>query len=108
MRRALRILSAALLLVAPLLALGIDNAKFAEHYGVRFDTQAEKLTIAVGQTLTAQVVNTALLARRGLKKTTRGDAVQITLLEGNRLRLMHMPSRGSLLLIVDEAPGAYW
>jgi hypothetical protein len=88
----------------PLAAVTFDTAKFAQATGVRLDGGA-KVNIAEGRTITAKVVNAAVLAKLGLKGAKPGEVVQVTLLstKNKKLKLMHVPSGGEVTMNYDDA-----
>lgn len=92
----------ALLMLAALVALPawaitvltVEGDFMSNQVGVRLGSP--RVTLEEGQTITATVALPAVLARQGLKATKEGEAVQITFLGNNRLKLMHVPSGQSI------------
>jgi hypothetical protein len=108
MKLALTPLLLAALAALLLAAVTIDTAKFAQATGVRLGCGA-KVTIEEGQTLSARVVNVAVLARLGLKGAGSGEVVQVTLLsvKDRKLKLMHVPSGSEVTMNYDDAIVSY-
>ena len=101
-------LTFALLLIAvvaalPLAAATLDTAKFAQRTGVLLDGGA-KVSIAEGQTLAAKVVNTATLARLGLKGARSGEAIQVTWQSRKSFSFLHVPSGRKIEYIPPVEP----
>jgi len=77
--RAITLLLIAVVAALPLAAVSFDAAQLARMSGVRLDG-GEKVRPEEGQTLTAKVVNAAVLAKIGLKGVRNGEVAEVALL----------------------------
>jgi hypothetical protein len=91
-KRIVGLLFAVALLVAPAWGIQVGCQDYMTQVGVRLATGEARVEFADGQTMSAEVVNVATLARHGLKGIKKGDAVQVTHIKDSRFKLMHVPS----------------
>ena len=73
---------------APPADISVGCEEFYSQSGIQ--SSGDLKTMAVGQTTFVTVMDAAKLSKFGIKGTKAGDKVQITLLEGDRLKISVM------------------
>jgi hypothetical protein len=84
------------------MSASINSAKLKSQYGVQLAAQGARVVAAVGQTLDATVTNAVTLAKCGLKGDKTGEAIKVTLLEGKKFKLMHVPSGNEVTMNFND------